>query len=76
MILMSSALRFLDAQLRGSLDRKAGGLRLSSKFESSVAGLHFIGPLSQMSFGPLFRFVAGADYTARTVSAYLARSRS
>ena len=67
---------FLDAQLRSSLDRKAGGLRLSSKFESSVAGLHFIGPLSQMSFGPLFRFVAGADYTARTVSAYLARSRS
>jgi FAD-dependent urate hydroxylase len=56
---------FLDAQLRGSLDRNAGGPTLNSRFESSVAGLHFIGPLSQRSFGPLFRFVVGADYTAK-----------
>ena len=67
---------FLDAQLRGSIDRKAGGPKLNSRFESSVAGLHFVGPLSQTSFGPLFRFVAGADYTARKVSAYLARSHT
>ena len=66
---------FLDAQLRGSLDRNTGGPTLNSRFESSVAGLHFIGPLSQRSFGPLFRFVVGADYTARTVSAHFARSR-
>jgi hypothetical protein len=69
-------LAFLDAQVRGSIDRKAGGPKLNSRFESSVAGLHFIGPLSQTSFGPLFRFVVGADYTARKVSAYLAGSRT
>jgi FAD-dependent urate hydroxylase len=69
-------LAFLDARLRDLLDRSAGSPRLNSKFESSVAGLHFIGPLSQGSFGPLFRFVVGADYTARTVSAYLAGSHT
>jgi hypothetical protein len=29
-----------------------------------------------MSFGPLFRFVVGAEYTARTVSKHLATSAS
>jgi hypothetical protein len=37
-----------------------------------VPGLHFVGPASAMSFGPLFRFVVGADYTARRLSAHLA----
>ena len=69
-------LAFLDAQVRGSIDRKAGSPKLNSRFELSVAGLHFIGPLSQTSFGPLFRFVVGADYTARKVSAFLAGSRT
>jgi hypothetical protein len=43
---------------------------LNLKFESSVRGLHFLGPLSYMSFGPLFRFAAGAGYTARTLARY------
>jgi hypothetical protein len=27
-----------------------------------------------MSFGPVFRFVAGAEYTARTIAAALSRT--
>jgi hypothetical protein len=41
-------------------------------FESSVKGLYFVGPMSAMSFGPLFRFVAGADFTVRILARQLA----
>ena len=65
-------LEFLDAPLRNAVECIERSPRLNSNFESSVPGLHFVGPISAMSFGPLFRFVAGADYTARRVSAHLA----
>jgi len=41
---------------------------LNSKFESSVPGLYFLGPLSFMCFGPLFRFVSGAQVAARRLA--------
>jgi FAD-dependent urate hydroxylase len=63
---------FLDPKLRGSIERLEGAPNLNATFESSVPGLRFIGPASAMSFGPLFRFVVGADYTARVVSSQLA----
>jgi FAD-dependent urate hydroxylase len=65
-------LEFLDQSLRCSIARLERAPRLSAVFEASVSGLHFIGPASAMSFGPLFRFVVGAEYTARTVCARLA----
>jgi len=65
-------LAFFDPQLRAALRPEGGAPKLNAKFEASISGLYFIGPLSQMSFGPLFRFVVGADYTARTVAAHLA----
>jgi thioredoxin reductase len=65
-------LDFLDAKLRSSIQRLERTPRLNANFEASVPGLRFIGPTSAMSFGPLFRFVVGADYTARVVSANLA----
>ena len=63
---------FFDPQLRAALHREGGALELNARFEASIPGLYFIGPLSQMSFGPLFRFVVGAEYAARTVAAHLA----
>jgi hypothetical protein len=45
---------------------------LSSHFQSSVAGLYFVGPISANSFGPLMRFAFGAKYTARRLSQHLA----
>jgi thioredoxin reductase len=65
-------LAFFDAELRGVFDSQQHFLKLNSTFEASIPGLYFIGPLSQFSFGPLFRFVVGAEYTARKVSAHLA----
>lgn len=47
---------------------------LSGHFESSVRGLYFVGPFSAYAFGPLFRFVCGATYTAPTVAGHLART--
>jgi hypothetical protein len=41
-------------------------------FESSVKNAYFLGPVAAMSFGPLFRFVAGADYAAPALARHLA----
>ena len=70
-------LEFLEPGLGGEIRRHERAPALNATFESSAPGLRFIGPSSAMSFGPLFRFVAGADYTARVVSSSLAaRDRS
>ncbi len=68
-------LEFLDPELRRSIKCIEQAPRLNQSFESSVTGLRFIGPTSAMSFGPLFRFVVGADYTARTIAAHLRMQR-
>ncbi len=47
--------------------------RLSRHFESSVEGLFFIGPIAAESFGPLVRFIAGAEFTIGQIGPYLAR---
>ena len=65
-------LDFLHPNLRLGIQRIERAPRLKATFEASVPGLHFIGPSSAMSFGPLFRFVVGAEYTARVLSAHLA----
>jgi hypothetical protein len=65
-------LAILDTALRSAINRVQGAPLLNRVFESSVPGLHIIGPASAMSFGPLFRFVVGAEYTARTIAAHLA----
>jgi FAD-dependent urate hydroxylase len=43
-------------------------------YESSVPGLYFIGPVVAPTFGPVMRFVYGADHAARTVARALART--
>jgi cation diffusion facilitator CzcD-associated flavoprotein CzcO len=65
-------LEFIDPKLRCAIDRLELAPKLNVSFETSVSGLYFIGPASAMSFGPLFRFVVGAEYTVRVVSAHLA----
>jgi FAD-dependent urate hydroxylase len=69
-------LEFIHPQLRCVIQRLEGAPKLNATFETSVSGLHSIGPTSAMSFGPLFRFVVGAEYTARVVSAHLAARAS
>jgi hypothetical protein len=64
-------LSYLDSALRERILRTERAPALSMRFESSVKGLYFVGPMSAMSFGPLFRFVAGANFTARTLARHL-----
>src|SRR5262249_40923441 len=67
---------FIDRALAVQIARIDRGPRVSSNFESSVAGLYFVGPVTALSFGPLLRFVAGAKHSSRTVARHLARDRS
>jgi hypothetical protein len=55
---------FLDPSLLKDVNRVDGFPRLGPGFESSVPGLHFLGAPAAWSYGPLFRFVAGAEYAA------------
>lgn len=57
-------LAYLDPEMVRRIHRVERSPALNIHFESSVPGLHFIGPLSFMCFGPLFRFVAGAEVAA------------
>lgn len=68
-------LPFLGPDLRAAIARTERAPRLSLRYESSVPGLFFVGPLAAFSFGPASRFVAGSPYAARTLSQYL-RTRS
>ena len=47
---------------------------LNAWFESTVPGLYFVGLTSLRAFGPLYRFVAGCDATARRVARSIVRS--
>lgn len=69
-------LGFIDPDLRRSVRRICGSPWLDHRFQSSVPGLFFIGPAAAMSFGPLYRFVIGAEYAAPTVAAELDRKAS
>ena len=72
-------LTFLDAQLRSAVRTLAGTPDVGPDFQSSAPELYFVGPAVAPTFGPVMRFVYGADYAARTVTRALttiARPRS
>jgi hypothetical protein len=64
---------FLPETLTASLRLVDGHPVLGRGFESSIPGLHFLGAPAVWSYGPLMRFVAGADFAARAVAQALAR---
>jgi cation diffusion facilitator CzcD-associated flavoprotein CzcO len=67
---------FLSAPLRARLDTAHHSPALSSHFESAIPGLYFVGPASANSFGPVMRFVAGAQFTADRLAAWLSGRRA
>jgi thioredoxin reductase len=67
-------LKFLSADTRSKIKTLAGSPVLSSSFESTVPGLHFVGLAAANTFGPVMRFAFGADFTARTVAKAVAKS--
>lgn len=66
---------FLSDSLKSALSLVDGCPVLGRGFESSVPGLHFVGAPAVWSYGPLMRFVAGADFAARAVAAAVTEAR-
>jgi len=64
-------LGFLDSSIAQSIDNIQGTPILSSRFETSSPGLYAIGPIAASSFGPIMRFVYGADFTSRVLGRHL-----
>jgi FAD-dependent urate hydroxylase len=66
---------FLAPELLARVARVGGSPRLSTGFETSVAGLYMLGAPAARSFGPLMRFVAGTEFAAPTVARALRGGR-
>lgn len=65
-------LAFLDRDIVGAIACEAAAPRLSPSFETSVPGLYVAGPAAAFTFGPLLRFVCGAGFAARRITAHVA----
>ncbi len=66
-------LSFLTRELQSQLRSVQGTPILSGAFESSVpANFYFVGISSATSFGPVMRFMLGAQYTARRLARHVA----
>jgi hypothetical protein len=61
-------LPFLAPELQNAIRTHEGFPLLDTRFQTSVRGLHVTGALCAHTFGPLFRFVAGAPIAARQVA--------
>jgi hypothetical protein len=59
---------FLPGELSKEIAQVNGFPRVGPGFESSVAGLHFLGAPSAWNFGPLMFFVCGTDFAARELA--------
>jgi len=74
-------LQFLDTALRdriAMIDRHPvpKAPRLSRQYETSVPGLHVIGPAAAPSFGPVSRFVRGTTHPSRHLAQYFGRDQA
>ena len=67
-------LGYVAPSLREQLARVGAMPALTSGFQSSARGLFFVGNAAAGSFGPLMRFIFGADFAARRISRQLARA--
>jgi hypothetical protein len=59
---------FLSAQVLAKIERVGGFPVLDKGFETSLPGMHFVGAPAAWSFGPLMRFVAGAEFASPAVA--------
>ena len=67
-------LGFLDRRLLSRIRMVENTPILSTNYESSVPGLHIVGPASASSFGPVTRFVFGAIYPSRRLAHHFSRA--
>lgn len=68
-------LSFIEPTLRSRVRERDGYPVLNRWLESSVPGLHFVGGLADHSYGPICRFVSGADVASRQIATYASRAR-
>ena len=68
-------LTFIEPTLRSRVRERDGYPVLNRWLESSVPGLHFVGGLADHSYGPICRFVSGADVASRQIATYASRAR-
>jgi cation diffusion facilitator CzcD-associated flavoprotein CzcO len=66
-------LPFLSPELLSRIALRGPHPVLSDSFETPVPGLYCVGPAAMNSFGPLMRFMVGAEFAAPRVSGRLAR---
>jgi cation diffusion facilitator CzcD-associated flavoprotein CzcO len=69
-----SRISIIDESVRSRIRTVEGTPILNRHFETSVAGLYFIGAAAANSFGPLLRFAYGAGFAAKRLAARLARN--
>jgi Pyridine nucleotide-disulphide oxidoreductase len=67
-------LGYVERSLLDRLEHVGYAPVLSTRFESSVKGLFFTGPITANSFGPLMRFAFGADFACARLMPVLSRS--
>ena len=65
----------LAPELIADLRTCDGAPLLAGGFESSVAGLHFVGAFAAATFGPVMRFVSGTPFTGHALGAHVRNSR-
>jgi thioredoxin reductase len=66
-------LRFMSRGLRTAVRTHNSAPMVDGGFQTSVDGLYIVGPGAADSFGPLMRFLVGAEYGAPAVAKRLAR---
>jgi cation diffusion facilitator CzcD-associated flavoprotein CzcO len=69
-------LGFIGPELLRRIRCANGSPVLSTGFESTVGGLHFVGSNAVYSYGPLMRFVAGTRWAARHLTQNLIAQRA
>ena len=66
-------LAMLSPELRARVATRLGAPVLSRDFEASTPGLYFAGLAAAPTFGPVMRFVHGADFAARRIAHHIIR---
>lgn len=67
-------LTFLSEAVRSGLRTISRSPEVGPDYQSSIAGLYFIGPAVAPTFGPVMRFVLGSRHAAAAVARSLART--
>lgn len=68
-------LHFIAPELRREIETSSGWPVLDRAFRTTAKGVLFVGYAAEGRFGPISRFVLGADFAARRVASTLVRGR-